>query len=68
MQYLSYEKNGNKQKSGRVWPIFQSILAGTIFEELNETGATIFADYFSKANLSNLLDDESRPVTIFAPV
>ena len=57
----------NKKVAG-FGSFFQSILAGTIFEELNETGATIFADYFSKANLSNRLDDESRPVTIFAPV
>ena len=38
-----------------------------MLDELHDTGATIFADYFSKANLSNLLADQSRTLTLFAP-
>jgi uncharacterized surface protein with fasciclin (FAS1) repeats len=47
---------------------FQSILAGNIIDELNGVGATILVDYLVKANLSELLTDEERQFTLFAPI
>ena len=47
---------------------FQSILAGNIIDELNGVGATILVDYLVKANLSELLTDDERQFTLFAPI
>ena len=47
--------------------VFQSILAGNILEELQGVGATIFADYLVKANLSDLLTNDDNEFTLFAP-
>ena len=38
MQYLSYEKNENKQKSGRVWPIFSVHFGGNNFRGTERDG------------------------------
>ena len=41
--------------------------AANLLDELTDTGATILAEYFAKANLTEILTDETRTLTLFAP-
>jgi uncharacterized surface protein with fasciclin (FAS1) repeats len=36
-------------------------------DELNDAGATILSEFFERANLSEILTDETRTLTLFAP-
>ena len=44
----------------------KSVFAGNILEELNEAGATTLAEYFERANMSDILTSDG-PFTLFAP-
>ncbi len=47
--------------------LMKSVFAGNILEELNEAGATTLAEYFERANMSDVLTSDG-PFTLFAPI